>query len=117
MRTSKKIPAYRDGYVSFVQPLSSNISSFGAPKNTRSEGDTEKVVMMAYDRMHIRQRDLEWAYTNDKTLSLKIRCPYHPSVSVNMQAIIEDMLYDVYQVDPDANNNQMFIYLQENRKL
>ena len=117
MRTSKKIPAYRDGYVSFVRPLSSNISSFGAPKNTRSGEDTNKVVLLAYDRMNVRQRDLEWAYANDKTLSLKIRCPFHPAVTVNMQAIIEDTLYDVYQLDPDVNNNRMFVYLQENRKL
>ncbi|MBQ9272477.1 MAG: hypothetical protein IJ227_02000 [Mogibacterium sp.] len=117
MKTSKKIPPYRDGYVSFVKALSTNISSFGAPKNTRSESDTDHVVMLAYDRMTIRQRDLEWAYNNDKTLSLKIRCPYHGSVSTDMQAIVADTLYDVTQVDPDINNNQMFVYLQENRKL
>lgn len=117
MRTSRNVPAYRDGYVKFVLPLSSNISSFGARKNTRSEEETSSVVTLAYDRMTHRQRDLEFAYSIDKTLDLKIRCPYHPDVSTKLQAIIEDILYDVYEVDPDMNENRMFVYMQENRKL
>lgn len=117
MKQSKTIPAFRDGYVCFVKPLDSNISSFGAPKNTRSKDDTEAVVMLAYDRMQHRQRDLEFAHSLDRTLDLKIRCPYHMSVTTRLQAIVEDVLYDVYDVDTDANNQQMFVYMQENRRL
>lgn len=117
MKTRKAIPAFRDGYVSFVQPLGSNISSFGAKKNTRTENDVSSVVLLAYDRMTHRQQDLEFAYNVDKSLDMKIRCPYHPDVSTKLQAIIEDTLYDVYEVDPDINNMQMFVYMQENRRL
>ena len=117
MRTSKKIPAYRDGYVRFVKPLGSNISSFGAPKNTRTESDVEEVVTLAYDGMTHRQRDLEFAYNTDRTLDLKIRCPYHPEVNTKLQAIVNEVLYDVYEVDPDVNGMQMYVYMQENRKL
>ena len=117
MKTSRTIPAYRDGYVCFVKPLSSNVSSFGAPKNTRSVSDIEYVVMLAYDRMSHRQSDLEFANSMDRTLDLKIRCPYHPEVTSRLQAIVEDILYDVYDLDADANNQTMYVYLQENRKL
>ena len=117
MRTSKRIPAFRDGYVKYVMPLAANISSFGAKKNTRTEEDTEEVVTLAYDRMTHRQRDLEFAYSMDKTLDLKIRCPYHPAVSTKLQALIGDVLYDVYEVDPDSNNMLMYVYMQENRRL
>ena len=117
MRTSRRIPAYRDGYVRFIQPLSSNVSSFGAPRNVRSEDDAELVVELAYDRMTHRQRDMEFAYSIDRTLDLKLRCPYHENVTSKLQAIIGESLYDVYEVDPDINNMQMYVYLQENRKL
>ena len=117
MKTRKKVAAYRDGYVSFVQPVDSNISSFGAKKNTRSEEDAQKVVLLAYDRMTHRQRDLEFAYNVDKSLDMKIRCPYHPDVNTKLQAIIETTLYDIYEVDPDINNMQMYVYMQENRQL
>ncbi len=117
MRMSKQIPVYRDGYVSFVRPLKSNVSSFSAPMNTRSEDDTVGVVTLAYDRMTARQQDLDFAYSRNRTLDLKIRCPYHPHVSVLLQAIIGNTLYDVYEVDPDVNNMRMFVYMQENRKL
>lgn len=117
MKTSKTIAPYRDGYVSFVRPLGSNISSFGAKKNTRSTDDVSPVILLAYDRMTHRQRDLEFAYSVDKELDMKIKCPYHPDVNTKLQAIIEDTLYDVYEVDPDINNMVMFIYMQENRKL
>lgn len=117
MKTSRTIPAYRDGYVSFVRRLGTNISSFGAPKNTRSESDTQKVVLLAYDRMTHRQQDLEFAFSQEKSLDMKIRCPYHPAVNTKLQAIVEDVLYDIYNVDADQNNMQMFVYLQENRKL
>ena len=117
MKTSKQICAYRDGYVKFVKPLGTNLSSFSAPKNTRAESDTEEVVKLAYDRMTHRQQDLDFAYSRDKTLDLKIRCPYHPDVSARLQAIIGTTLYDVYEVDPDINNMRMFVYMQENRNL
>ena len=117
MKTSKKVAPYRDGYVSFVRPIGSNVSSFGAKKNTRSTDDVTSVVMLAYDRMTHRQQDLEFAYNMDKSLDMKLRCPFHPAVNTKLQAIIEDVLYDVYEVDPDINNMQMFVYLQENRRL
>lgn len=117
MRTSRVIPPYRDGYVRFVQQTGSNVSSFGAKKNTRSEDDVEAVVTLAYDKMTHRQRDVEFAYDMDKSLDLKIRCPYHAAVTTKLQAIIGDVLYDLYEVNPDSNNMQMFIYMQENRKL
>ena len=117
MKTNKIIPPYRDGYVCFVRPLSQNISSFGAPKNTSAKSDTESVVMLAYDRMTLRQRDQEFAHSMEKTLDLKIRCPYRPEVNTRLQAIVEDVLYDVYDLDSDSNNMTMYVYLQENRKL
>lgn len=117
MKTRRTVPAFRDGYCNFVRPLGSNISSFGAKKNTRSADDVSPVVKLAYDRMTHRQQDLEFAYNADKTLDMKIRCPYHPDVTTALQAIIEGTLYDVYEVDPDINNMQMFVYMQENRKL
>ncbi len=117
MRVRRAIPPYRDGYVRFVQPVGTNISSFGAKKNTRSEDDVEAVVTLAYDRMTHRQRDMEFAYNMDRSLDLKIRCPYHAAVNTKLQAIIGDTLYDVYEVDPDINQLQMFVYMQENRKI
>lgn len=117
MRTSRKIPAYRDGYVSFVKPLNTNVSSFGAPKNTRTADDTENIVVLAYDRMSHRQQDVDFAEARDKRLDLKIKCPYRPNVNTRLQAIVEDVLYDVFNVDADINNMQMFVYMQENRKL
>lgn len=117
MRISRKIPPYRDGFVEFVKPLSTNVSSFGAPVNTRATTDTESVVKLAYDRMTLRQRDLEFAYNMDQTIDLKIRCPYHEDVTSRLQAVIVDTLYDVTRLDPDINNMQMFVYLTENRSL
>lgn len=117
MRMRKKVAPYRDGYVDFVKPLASNVSSFGAPLNTRAQSDTVPVVTLAYDRMSLRQQDLEFAYNMDKNIDLKIRCPYHPDVDSRLQALIGSTLYDVTRLDPDANNMQMFIYLTENRKI
>lgn len=117
MKINRKIPPYRDGYVSFVRPLSTNVSSFGAPKNTDSEGSTEQIVILPYDRMSCRQQDQEFAHSMEKSLDLKLRCPYHVSVHTRLQAIVEETLYDVYDLDSDANNMQMYVYLQENRKL
>jgi len=117
MKVSKTIPAYRDGYVKFVRHKETSASSFGAFTNTRGAADYDVIVTLAYDRMTIRERDYEFAESIDKTLNLKIRCPYRPEVNSKLQAVIGDMLYDVYQVDPDINGMKMFVYLQENRRL
>lgn len=117
MKTSKRIPAYRDGYVKFVQHKESAASTFGAFTNTRSAADYDVIVRLAYDRMTIREQDHEFAESIDKTLNLKIRCPYRSEVNSKLQAVIGDMLYDVYQVDPDINGMKMFVYMQENRRL
>lgn len=117
MKVSKQIPAYRDGYVKFVRHKETAASSFAAFKNTRSAADYDVIVTLAYDRMNIRERDYEFAESLDKTLNLKIRCPYHADVNSKLQAVIGEMLYDVYQVDPDVNGMKMFVYMQENRRL
>lgn len=107
---------YNDGYIEIYEQGKEK-SSFGATLNTSDLRDAKKIVKLAYSERSRRAEDLEWAQARDRTLSLKVCCPMFFAVKTAHQAVCLDTLYSVINVDYDRAQNEMYLYLEEVRKL
>ena len=118
MRKMRQVrQGYIDGVVTIHENKSGNVSSFNAIKNATSKADLKQLVKLRYNVKTKRDADLTYAEAHDRTLSLKIVTPYCKQVEVAQYAITEDVLYTIYQVDPDQSEDCMYLYLEEVRKL
>lgn len=107
---------YNDGYIEIYEQGKEK-SSFGAILNTNSLRDAKKIIKLAYSERSRRADDIEWAQARDRTLSLKVCCPLFPSVKTAHQVVCLDTLYSIINVDYDRTQNEMYLYLEEVRKL
>lgn len=108
---------YIDGIITIHENKSSNVSSFNATKNAANKTDLKQIVKLRYNIRTKRDADLSFAEAHDRTLSLKIVTPYCKLVEAAQYAITDDVLYTIYQVDPDQAEDCMYLYLEEVRKL
>ena len=106
---------YNDGIVYIVRkkPKSTN---FNAAKNALSRDDLEEVVKLAYEEKSKRDEDVEFASSQGRTLSLKIKTRSY-KVDPTLKAIAGDTLYSIIKLDHDRAKQEMYIYLEEERKL
>ena len=93
---------YNDGIVYIVRKKTKS-TNFNAAKNALSRDDLEDVVKLAYEEKSKRDEDVEFASSQGRTLSLKIKTRSY-KVDPTLKAIAGDTLYSI-------------IYLEEERKL
>ena len=98
---------YNDGIVYIVKKKQKS-TDFNAAKNALSRDDLEEVVKLAYEEKSKRDEDIEFASSQGRTLSLKIK---------TRKAIAGDTLYSIIKLDHDRAKQEMYIYLEEERKL
>lgn len=112
----KQMSRYNDGYLT-VYEASKEKSSFSAVMNTENLDNAKKIVKLAYEERSRRSEDIEWAQARDRILSLKVCCPFFLLVNTSNQVICADTLYSIINVDYDRPNNEMYLYLEEVRKV
>ncbi len=110
----KQVKRYNDGIVGIYREKP-KYTSFNSRKNTTTLDDMEFVVKLAYEEMSKRERDLEFAQQNDFSLSLKIKTRFVNGVDNKCKAVIAGYLYGISYID--KTKEEMFLYLEEVRKL
>lgn len=116
MKKRARFEKYNNG-VLFICESITQPSSFSAQTNARSKTDIRKILKLDYEELSKRDEDLAFADSKGRTLTMKVRCRFHPVVSPELQALIGDVLYSILKTDHDASRENMYIYLVEERKL
>lgn len=101
--------------VAYVYREKKKQTDFNAKINARKLNDLELLVKLNFEEMSKRQQDVEFASQNGFSLSVKIRTRYVPVVNTKCKVVINDFLYDIYDMDKDGTD--LYLYLQEVRKL
>ena len=115
LKKRNHLPSYPDGVVRFYLEKDDNHTTFGAKENAVKLSDLDFVNCVVYSIESIRDRDIQFAEQQGKTLTLKIRCPFCPGLTTECKALIGDLLYDVAYYDP--NHQEVFVYLEGGRIL
>ena len=79
--------------------------------------DMTKLVRLDYEEMSKRERDVSFAEASDHTLDLKVKTRYHAAAKAHRQVLINNKLYDIFQVDGSSVTGEMYLYLEEVREL
>ncbi|RHW38704.1 phage head-tail adapter protein [Lysinibacillus yapensis] len=73
--------------------------------------------ILAYQEMSAREEDYQLAQVMSKSLDLKIKTPYPPSLQnikkSKLTIILNSTEYEVIKCDPDRARNYLYFYLQE----
>lgn len=104
--------ALNDGYVQY------------GIKETRRSGKGKRIGgqfvsqgRLAYQEMSARDEDYQLAQIMSKSLDLKIKTLYPPSLrdakKSKLTIVIGATEYEVLKCDPDRNRNYLYFYLQE----
>ena len=112
----KKFGSYNDGML-YLCRAKEKKTSFGAVKNVTSENDLEKIVKLAFEEKSVREEDEDFAKSKGRTLSMKVKTRLYPYVSTDMKVLIQSTLYSIIQKDRDKEKQELYIYLEEERKL
>ena len=107
-------PRFNDG-VAYVYKEKRRENDFNAKLNTRKLEHLEFVCKLDFEEMSKRQQDLEFANQNGFSLSIKIRTRLFKDITTKCKVVINDYLYDIY--DLDKGRNELYLFLQEVRKL
>ena len=111
MMKSRRISQFNDGFIKVYQS-NEKVSRFGAKENVKSADDLTFIVKLAYEEQYRRQQDLEFAEASGRTLSIKVKTRYYKEVQTDHKVVIDNVMYDIIDVDIDRFNQEMFIYLE-----
>ena len=115
-RFKSRFTAFVDGILFVCQPESAQ-SSFNAVKNTTAKKDVRKILQLDYVELSKRERDLEFAESQGRTLSMKVKTRLHEKVTSYHMIMIGDKLYSIIDLDKDIREEEMYLYLEEIRRL
>lgn len=105
-----------DGWI-YILKVPERKNSFSAPIAPKSRGDMEELACLAYKEMSKRDEDYSFAESVGKGLSMKVKTHIHLLVSKTCKCIISDMLYDIIKIDFNKAKDEMYLYLEEVRKI
>ena len=111
-----KRKTYNDG-VLFICEQQSAKSDFGAVRNQISLSDLMTLVKLSYCEMTKRDADITFAESIGRQLSLKVKTLLHSAADAARSVLIGDMLYSIVKLDFDRKRNEMYLYLEEFRRL
>lgn len=117
VKSRNKPAMFKDGYAA-VCSYNRSSSTFSAVKNARAMSDLTQIGKLAFDEMSRRQQDIDFAESEDRSLSYKIRTRLQPDLCREEYCIvINGYLYDVITIDTDRAAELAFWYLEEVREL
>lgn len=107
---------YNDGYVRVYEeiPVKAN---FGAKENIKSKDNLKFIVKLAYEECSKRQQDLEFAEASSRSLNIKVKTRFYNNLKNDYKVIIENILYDIFYLDEDRKNRELYFYLEEVRTI
>lgn len=107
---------FNDGYINIYNEKP-DITDFNAKKNIKNFNNLDFVAKLAYEECSKRQQDLDFAESNGKTLTLKIKTRLIHNLNSNQKITIEDDLYDIIDIDYDKKKQEIYFYLERVRKI
>lgn len=110
----KTFPKFNDG-VANVYREKQRSTGFNAKINAKGLDDLDFVCKLDFEQMSKREQDQEFANQNGHSLSMKIRTRYVNIVDNKCKVVIDDTLYDVYDID--KTRTELYMYLEEVRKI
>ena len=111
-----RFQTYNHGVLYICESVADD-SDFRAVRNPRAHDDIVKIQKLDYSEATKREQDLDFAESADKSLDIKVKTRYHGSTTTDRQVLIGSDLYDIFQVDWDADKTNMFLFLEKVRVL
>lgn len=111
-----KFSTYNQGIL-WICETSNEASSFNAPRNPTASNDMTKIQKLDFEKVSIREQDKDFAESKDRTRTMKVKTRYHASATTDRQVLIGKDLYDIFNVDPDTAEKEMYLYLEKVRTL
>lgn len=111
-----RFSTFNDGFLRICEPVNS-VSDFGAVRNTTDEAGLNKLGKLAFKEMSKRDQDMDFAESHGRTLSLKVKCRLKAEVTKMHLVLIEKTLYSIIHMDEGRTHQEMYLYLEEVRKL
>ena len=111
-----KFQTYNHGVLYICESVADD-SDFRAVRNPREHGDIVKIQKLDYSEVTKREQDLDFAENAGKSLDFKVKTRYHGSATTDRQVLIGSVLYDIFQVDWDADKTSMYLFLEKVRVL
>lgn len=108
-----KIQTYNDGYIHVCQKQTDG--DFAA-RNPKKKDDLKMILKLAYKETSRRDRDLEYAESVGRSLSIKLKTRIHPSVKNTHMVLIGNVLYSIINLDYDKGKGEMYFYLEEAKR-
>lgn len=107
---------YNDG-VLWICEQPEQTSGFGAVRNQTRVSELTKLVKLSFHEMSKRDSDIEFAESIGRQLSVKVKTIQHSAADASKGVLIGDMLYSIVKLDIDRRMHEMYLYLEEVRKL
>ena len=117
MKIKPKFSEYNDGMLYVCSAEATQDGTFNVKRNPKSISDLKKELKLAFEEKSKRDEDIEYAESHDRILSLKVKTRLHPEVNRLKLILIGDTLYSIVDVDIDKTNKEMYLYLEEMRKI
>lgn len=111
-----KFSNYNDGFLSIYKDKEIR-TDFSAKKNVKSLDDLKFIVKLAYDECSKRQQDFEFSETIGRSLNLKVKTRFYKNVTNKHKILIDNILYDIFEVDIDRAKQEMYLYMEEVRSI
>lgn len=111
-----KFPPYNSGILEIYNRKEIK-SDFGAVKNITSKSDLVFVAKFPFTEMSKRDEDMEFAERQGNSLSMKVKIRFVDFVGQYNDVVIGDKLYNIYKLDIDRVKQELYLYLEEVRKL
>lgn len=111
-----RFSTYNDGVLWVCDP-EDTASDFGAVKNTTKKDDLKRIQKLDYKEMSKRDQDLDFAESQGRVLNMKVKCRLWPKVNKLHQILIGKVLYSIINLDEDRTSQEMYLYLEEVRRL
>lgn len=108
--------SYNDGVLEIYKSKAST-TSFSAKINETKRSDFIFIMNVYFHEESRRQQDVLFANSMERTLNLKVKVPYTEKIKSNYKAIYNNYLYDIIYVDFSKDKKELYIYLEELRKI
>lgn len=111
MRT---FPKFNDG-IATIYKEKERSTGFNAKVNAKGLDDLDFICKLNFEQMSKREQDQEFANQSGHSLSMKIRTRYVNVVDNKCKVVIDNTLYDVYDID--KTRTELYLYLEEAKKI
>ena len=109
-----KFTTYNDGML-YICEGGKKDSDFNVIKNPKTKKDLTKEVKLAYKEMSQRDQDIEFAKSEGRMLSLKVKTRLYNDINRLKLVLIENTLYSIFKLDIDRQKQELYLYLEEMR--